>query len=57
MEPFLLLVVLPLVVALAVFTLLRRRRRKPLVAGCVALVAGVSLTLILAVVVTLRAIL
>jgi hypothetical protein len=57
MEPLMLLVVLPLVVALAVFTLLRRRSRKPLVAGCVALVAGVALTLILAVVVTLRAIL
>jgi hypothetical protein len=55
MEPILLLVVLPLVVALAVFTLLRRRGRKPVVAGCVAIIAGVALTLVLAVVVTLRA--
>jgi hypothetical protein len=55
MEPILLLVVLPLVVALAVFTLLRRRGRKPVVAGCVALGGGVALTLILAVIVTLRA--
>jgi hypothetical protein len=55
MEPLLLLVVLPLVVALAVFTLLRRRGRKPFVAGCVAIIAGVALTLVLAVIVTLRA--
>jgi hypothetical protein len=55
MNALLLLVVLPLVVALTVFTLLRRRGRKPIVAGCVAIIAGVALTLVLAVVVTLRA--
>jgi hypothetical protein len=56
MEPLLLLVVLPLVVALALFTLLRRRGRKPVMSGCVALAVGVLLTLILAAVETLRAI-
>jgi hypothetical protein len=55
MEALLLLVVLPLAVALAVFTLLRRRGRKPVVAGCVAIIVGVALTLVLAVIVTLRA--
>jgi hypothetical protein len=57
METFLLLVVVPLLVALGIFTLLRRRDRRPLVAGCAALAAGVALTLVLAVIVTLRAIL
>ena len=55
MEPLLLLVVMPLVVALALFTVLRRRGRRPIVAGCVALIAGVTLTILVAAVVTVRA--
>jgi LPXTG-motif cell wall-anchored protein len=56
MEPFLLLVIVPLLVALGLFVLLRRRNRRPLVAGCAALASGVALTFVLAVIVTLRAI-
>ena len=55
MKAFLLLVVLPFVIALGLFTLLRRRGQKPVVAGCAALFIGVALTLAVAVITTLQA--